>query len=201
IPDKTPPGPAVSREMDPSGTRPKWRTCWIQPVMHSIISEKIVPSEGQTHINESGTAYVQKYAGALMELPRSSDHANQREADKVQFIAALGWVAPARKLIGPQRRAPSPGPMALGRGLDGHGALADERDRHRVGHAVACGAEGSVGGAQDERGRVERLPLPSRHAISRARLFLDLADECTMGQRDRCEALMEAAIVFCRAAL
>src|SRR5262249_31946450 len=55
IPDKTPPGPAVSREMDPSGTRPKCRTCWIQPVMHSIISEKIVPSEGQTHINESGT--------------------------------------------------------------------------------------------------------------------------------------------------
>jgi hypothetical protein len=45
------------------------------------------------------------------------------------------------------------------------------------------------------------LLLPSRHAISRARLFLDLADECTMGQRDRCEALMEAAIVFCRAAL
>ena len=66
---------------------------------------------------------------------------------------------------------------------------------------MARNAAGGVGRAEEERGRVERLPLPSRHAISRARLFLDLADECTMGQRDRCEALMEAAIVFCRAAL
>src|SRR6266852_4421543 len=43
--------------------------------------------------------------------------------------------------------------------------------------------------------------LPSRHAISRARLFLDLADECTIEHRDRCEAFMEAAIIFCRTAL
>jgi hypothetical protein len=45
------------------------------------------------------------------------------------------------------------------------------------------------------------LALPPRHAISRARLFLDLADECPMEQRDRCEAFMEAAIIFCRTAL
>ena len=44
---------AVSREMEPSGTGAKWRTCWIQPVMHSIISENSMPSEGQTHINET----------------------------------------------------------------------------------------------------------------------------------------------------
>ena len=59
-----------------------------------------------------------------MELPRSSDHANQREADKVQFIAALGWAGPARKLIGQQGRAPNLGPRVPGRGLDGDGALA-----------------------------------------------------------------------------
>lgn len=41
----------------------------------------------------------------------------------------------------------------------------------------------------------------SRHALSRARLFLDLADECPMEHRDRCEAFMEAAIIFCRAAM
>jgi hypothetical protein len=45
------------------------------------------------------------------------------------------------------------------------------------------------------------MALPLRDAISRARLFLDLADECPMAQRDRCEAFMEAAIIFCRAAL
>jgi hypothetical protein len=49
--------------------------------------------------------------------------------------------------------------------------------------------------------RVDLLALPSHLAISRARLFLDLADECTMEQRDRCEAFMEAAIIFCRTAL
>jgi hypothetical protein len=31
------------------------------------------------------------------------------------------------------------------------------------------------------------MALPPRHAISRARLFLDLADQCPMAQRDRCE--------------
>jgi hypothetical protein len=32
---------------------------------------------------------------------------------------------------------------------DGDGALADKRDRHRLGaHAVACGAEGGVGGIE-----------------------------------------------------
>ena len=45
------------------------------------------------------------------------------------------------------------------------------------------------------------MALPPRLAISRARQFLDLADECPMEQRDRCEAFMEAAIIFCRAAL
>ncbi len=87
-----------------------------------------------------------------MELLRSSDHANQREVDKVQFIDALGSAAPARKLIGQQRRAPSPGPMARGRGLDGDGALAYERDRHGVGaDAVARDAEGGVGGIEEGR--------------------------------------------------
>ncbi len=85
-----------------------------------------------------------------MELPRSSDHANQREADKIQFIAALGWAAPATKLIGQPRRAPSPGPMGRGRGLDGDGALAHERDWHRMGaHPVARHAASGVGGAEE----------------------------------------------------
>jgi hypothetical protein len=41
------------------------------------------------------------------------------------------------------------------------------------------------------------MALPPRHAISSARLFLALADECSMEQRDRCEAFMEG----CRARL
>jgi len=45
------------------------------------------------------------------------------------------------------------------------------------------------------------LALPSRDAVSRAYLFLDLADKCPMEQRDQCEAFMEAAIIFCRTAL
>jgi len=44
-------------------------------------------------------------------------------------------------------------------------------------------------------------PLPDDHALSRARLFLDLADECTIAERTRYEAFIEAAIVFCRAAI
>jgi hypothetical protein len=58
-----------------------------------------------------------------------------------------------------------------------------------------------VGSVEEEQGGVERLAFPTRHAISRARQFLGLADECTVEQRDRCEAFMEAAIIFCRTAL
>ena len=42
--------------------------------------------------------------------------------------------------------------MARGRGLDGDGALADERDWHRVGAgAVARDAAGGVGGDDEEQ--------------------------------------------------
>ena len=47
---------------------------------------------------------------------------------------------------------------------------------------------------------MEKL-LPARHAISRARLFLDLADSCTIAERNLHEAYFEAAIIFCRAAM
>jgi hypothetical protein len=43
--------------------------------------------------------------------------------------------------------------------------------------------------------------FPKRHAISRARLFLDLAKRCPIEKRDEFEAYLEAAIVFARAAL
>jgi hypothetical protein len=43
--------------------------------------------------------------------------------------------------------------------------------------------------------------LPNRHAISRARFFLDLADQCKASERDAHEAYMEAAIIFCRTAI
>ena len=41
---------------------------------------------------------------------------------------------------------------------NGHGALADERDRHRVGaHAVACDATGGVGGVEEVRPMIHLL--------------------------------------------
>ena len=43
--------------------------------------------------------------------------------------------------------------------------------------------------------------LPPRHSISRARLFINLADQCPFAERDTHEALLEAAVIFCRAAL
>ncbi len=43
--------------------------------------------------------------------------------------------------------------------------------------------------------------FPPRHAISRARFFLQKAEQCTVKQRDECEAYLEAAIVFARAAM
>ncbi len=43
--------------------------------------------------------------------------------------------------------------------------------------------------------------FPSRHALSRARLFLRMADDCTVQQRVEFEALLEASIVFGRTAL
>ncbi len=45
------------------------------------------------------------------------------------------------------------------------------------------------------------MQLPSRHGISRAKLFLDLADDCRASERDHHEAYLEAAIVFCRTAI
>src|SRR4030095_12226663 len=78
-------------------------------------------------------------------------------------------------------------PRQEGRPARGHGDPIVGRARARQ-----CEAGGT---------RVDLLALPSHLAISRARLFLDLADECTMEQRDRCEAFMEAAIIFCRTAL
>ena len=41
--------------------------------------------------------------------------------------------------------------------------------------------------------------LPQRHPISRAKFFVNLADQCPVAERDDHEAFMEAAIVFCRA--
>ena len=43
--------------------------------------------------------------------------------------------------------------------------------------------------------------FPKRHAISRARFFLDLAKQCPIEKRDEFEAYLEATIVFARAAL
>ena len=42
---------------------------------------------------------------------------------------------------------------------------------------------------------------PKRHAISRARFFLEQAKKCKGDQRDEFEAYLEASIVFSRAAL
>ncbi len=43
--------------------------------------------------------------------------------------------------------------------------------------------------------------FPKRHAISRARFFLDLARQCSIEKRDEFEAYLEASIVFARTAL
>ena len=43
--------------------------------------------------------------------------------------------------------------------------------------------------------------LPPRHPISRAKFFVNLADQCPVAERDAHEAFMEAAIVYCRAAI
>ena len=45
------------------------------------------------------------------------------------------------------------------------------------------------------------MVFPRRHAISRAGLFLQRRSRCATDERDDCEAFMEAAIVFARAAL
>jgi len=45
------------------------------------------------------------------------------------------------------------------------------------------------------------LELPPRHAISRARFFLDLADKCGVVERNEFEAHLEASIIFARSAL
>jgi hypothetical protein len=43
--------------------------------------------------------------------------------------------------------------------------------------------------------------FPKRHAISRARFFLDLAKQCPVDKRDEFEAYLEASIIFGRTAL
>jgi len=43
--------------------------------------------------------------------------------------------------------------------------------------------------------------FPKRHAISRARFFLDLARGCLIEERDEFEAYLEASIIFARTAL
>jgi len=45
------------------------------------------------------------------------------------------------------------------------------------------------------------MQLPRRHAVSRAELFVELADQCPFDQNDQHEAFLEAALVFCRTAL
>jgi len=67
----------------------------------------------------------------------------------------VGWDRARRRRHGPARLRPPAHPVrreGLARDLlhDGHGALADERDRHWMGaHAVARDAAGGVGGAQE----------------------------------------------------
>ena len=43
--------------------------------------------------------------------------------------------------------------------------------------------------------------LPARHGTSRARLFIQLADECVVADKDMHEAFIDAVIVFCRTAM
>lgn len=43
--------------------------------------------------------------------------------------------------------------------------------------------------------------FPKRHAISRARFFLDLAKRCSVEERDEFEAYLEASIIFGRTAI
>jgi hypothetical protein len=43
--------------------------------------------------------------------------------------------------------------------------------------------------------------LPERHALSRARFFLSLAEQCSPSERKEFEAFIEASIIFARTAL
>lgn len=43
--------------------------------------------------------------------------------------------------------------------------------------------------------------FPPRHAINRARLFLEKAERCSANDREQFEAYLEAAIIFARTAL
>lgn len=45
------------------------------------------------------------------------------------------------------------------------------------------------------------VSFPRRHAVSRARFFLELAKQCRGDQRDEFEAYLEASIIFARAAI
>ena len=43
--------------------------------------------------------------------------------------------------------------------------------------------------------------FPSRHALSRAKFFLDLAMQCPLEEREKFEACLEASVIFSRASL
>lgn len=45
------------------------------------------------------------------------------------------------------------------------------------------------------------MDFPKRHALVRARFFLERAEECTFERRDHHEAFLETAIIFARTAL
>src|SRR4029434_3795793 len=72
-----------------------------------------------------------------------------------------GAASPRRRRDAPPRLRPTTDSVRrarLARDLlhDGHGALADECDGHRVGaHAVACDTAGGVGGGEECRGRLK----------------------------------------------
>lgn len=48
---------------------------------------------------------------------------------------------------------------------------------------------------------MQEAVLPARHGISRARLFIKLADECEIADKDIHEAFLDAAIIFCRSSM
>jgi len=48
---------------------------------------------------------------------------------------------------------------------------------------------------------VDEVGLPARHGISRARLFIQLADECVVADNDMHKAFIDAVIVFRRTAM
>ena len=48
---------------------------------------------------------------------------------------------------------------------------------------------------------VDEVVLPARHGISRARLFIQLADQCVVADKDMHGGFIDAAILFYRTAM